>query len=66
MYIVRFVRWDDQPNEEYYYHHLEDAMFHLCLFKEDHSSLYKRIELLESGDKKYEETCILSRHDVKY
>lgn len=52
MYIVRFIRWDDQPNEEYYYHHLEDAIFHFDLFKDDDSGLYTRIELLEVCDKK--------------
>lgn len=51
MYIVRFVRWDGQPNEEYYYYHLEDAAFHFGLFKEDDSGLYTRIELLEICDK---------------
>lgn len=66
MYIVRFVRCDCQPNEEYIYHHLEDALFHFSLFKEDDGGLYTRIELLENCDKKHDETCILTRHDVKY
>lgn len=51
MYVVRFIRWDSQPNEEYYYPHLEDAVFHFELFKEDDSGLYKRIELLETCNK---------------
>ena len=47
MYVVRFVRADGKPDEEYWYHHLEDAYFHFNLFKEDNGGLYVRIEVLE-------------------
>lgn len=45
MYVLRFVRKDDQPPEEYYYRQLEDARYHLSLFINDDSNLYNRIEL---------------------
>ena len=45
-YIVRFVRRDFQPDEEYYYQHLEDAEYHYSLFEKDDSNLYRRIELV--------------------
>ncbi len=45
MYVVRFVRKDGQPDEEYYYNCLKDAQFHFNLFKDDDSGLYKNISL---------------------
>ena len=55
MYIVRFVRRDWQPVEEYFYSRLPDALYHFQLFAEEsdpeeiasHYELYKRIDLLE-------------------
>jgi len=52
MLIVRFVRNDDKPNEEYYYQHHKDALYHIRLFKEDNSGLYKRIELIVRNNEK--------------
>ena len=46
-YLVRFVRKDRQPNEEYYYRDLAGAEYHFSLFLEDDSGLYERIELVE-------------------
>ena len=46
IYIVRFIREDRKPNEEYYYHSLEDARNHIDLFCDDDSGLYKTISLL--------------------
>lgn len=48
MYIVRFVRKDRQPDEEYYYRSLKDAEYHLSLFEDDDSGLYDRIELIDT------------------
>lgn len=45
MYVVRFVRSDGRPNEEYWYRCLEDAEYHVSLFKDDESGLYLRIEI---------------------
>ena len=45
MYIVRFVRQDGKPDEEYYYRSLEDAEYHFHLFDADDSGLYKSIEI---------------------
>ena len=57
MLIVRFVRKDGKPNEEYYYQHLNDALYHIHLFREDHSGLYDRIELIVSNTEQgFEET----------
>ena len=46
MYIVRFVRKDGQPNEEYYYHSARDAIEHFRLFENDDSCLYEEICLV--------------------
>lgn len=48
MYLVRFIRKDRQPNEEYYYNALKDAEYHFSLFADDDSGLYKRIELIDN------------------
>lgn len=45
-YIVRFVRRDNKPDEEYYYQDVSDATYHFNLFLEDDSALYERIELI--------------------
>lgn len=47
MYVVRFVRVDQQPIEEYFYHNLCDALVHLKLFDEDTSELYSCIQVVE-------------------
>ena len=63
MYIVRFVRKDNQPDEEYYYRQLADATYHFSLFVDDDSNLYSKIEVIDevSGDTLYfrsaEKTC---------
>ena len=46
MYIVRFVRKDGLPSEEYYYHFLRDAFAHFSLFENDISNLYDEICLV--------------------
>ena len=47
MYMVRFIRVDGQPDEEYYYQNMQDANIHFDLFREDDSGLYKTIEILQ-------------------
>jgi len=44
-YIVRFVRADRGPDEEYYYHREQAAIDHYNLFLDDDSGLYNRIEI---------------------
>ena len=52
-YIVRFIRKDDKPVEEYFYHTYEEAFVHLALFRNDDSGLYRRIEIVQAwGDDK--------------
>ena len=46
LYVVRFVRRDMEPVEEYYYSNINAAEGHLNLFLDDDSELYDRIELL--------------------
>ena len=46
MWIVRFVRRDEKPGEEYYYHTLREAEAHKGLFREDDSGLYEAIEIV--------------------
>ena len=45
MYLVRFCRNDNQPNEDYYYVDKASAQHHFSLFENDNSQLYTRIEL---------------------
>lgn len=46
-FILRFVRADNQPNEDYYYHNRQDAEEHYNLFLHDDSGLYNSIEIIE-------------------
>ena len=46
-YIVRFVRRDGKPNEEYLYRTVEEARQHFDLFNEDDSGLYDSIEVID-------------------
>ena len=46
MFVVRFIRKDGQPNEEYYYHSFNDAMDHFLLFENDDSTLYDEVGLI--------------------
>ena len=50
-FIVRFIRIDQQPNEDYYYYLYKDARDHFLLFVDDCSGLYDRIELRTNKDK---------------
>ncbi len=62
MLIVRFVRNDGKPSEEYYYQHLNDALYHIHLFKEDDSGLYDRIELIVSNiEQGFEEMVFMKK-----
>ena len=45
-YIVRFIRKDKLPIEDYIYYELEDAEKHFKLFEKDDSGLYNKIILL--------------------
>ena len=45
-YIVRFVRRDDKPDEEYFYRAAEDAQRHFDIFADDDSGLYEKIEVV--------------------
>ena len=47
LYLVRFVRKDKAPDEEYFYFQREGAEYHIGLFEHDDSGLYLRIELVE-------------------
>lgn len=46
MFIVKFVRKDGKPDEEYYYYTLQEAVTHKKLFDDDDSDLYERIEII--------------------
>ena len=46
-YVVRFIRKDGKPVEEFFYHTFEAAFSHLLLFKDDDSDLYIRIEIID-------------------
>ncbi len=48
MYLVRFIRKDCQPNEEYFYYNRKDASHHLELFRGDDSGIYRCIDFLKS------------------
>ena len=49
-FIVRFIRADKKPTEEYYYNTLEEARAHFKLFLDDDSELYERIEIRDYND----------------
>ncbi len=61
MYIVRFIRNDEKPNEDYYYISRENAQNHFDLYSQDESKLYRRImiivikgeEIVEINDKEF-------------
>lgn len=46
MWIVRFIRRDGKPDEEYYYHTQQEAEAHRELFQDDDSDLYEAIEVV--------------------
>lgn len=52
MFIVRFVRNDGFPNEDYYYACLKDAEYHYNLYEGDTSQLYSVLQLLETDSDK--------------
>lgn len=45
MYVVRFVRKDRRPDEEYFYLDEKDAQYHFQCFENDDSELYIRVEI---------------------
>ena len=50
-FIVRFIRVDGRPDEDYYYIRQEDAEYHYRLFLDDDSNLYRKIVVLRpNGD----------------
>ena len=51
-YIVKFLRRDNQPDEEYIYWNQQDAKHHFELFRHDNSNIYKKIMLLLWNGKK--------------
>ncbi len=51
LWIVRFVRKDGKPDEEYYYHSLAKAEYHRDLFLNDDSGLYEKIEIINENSK---------------
>ena len=46
LFVVRFVRRDLKPDEEYYYSDIEAADEHFGLFLDDDSELYSKIEIV--------------------
>lgn len=60
MFVVRFIRKGKQPNEEYYYHFLKDAVSHYSLFENDDSALYSQIIIAYQIDKA--ETIIMQKY----
>ena len=51
LWIVKFVRKDGKPDEEYYYHSLAKAEYHRDLFLNDDSGLYEKIEIINENSK---------------
>ena len=62
-WIVRFVRKDGKPDEEYYYPTLADAEHHRDLFLDDDSGLYEKIEIIKEKTK---EELVYNRNLLKY
>ena len=57
IYIVRFIRRNHKPNENYCYNTLKEAMQHYTLFKDDDSELYKEISVIRVQESKTEIIC---------
>lgn len=51
LYIVRFMRLDDYPDEEYNYIRKSDAEKHFSMYATDNSGLYYEIQLSEVRNK---------------
>lgn len=49
MFLTKFVRKDEKPDEDYWYQTAEEALHHLSLFVDDDSDLYKRIVASDEG-----------------
>lgn len=47
LFVVRFIRNDGKPDEEYVYNTYEEAQKHYDLFQNDDSGLYERIEIVD-------------------
>ena len=58
-YVVRFVRRDGKPNEEYFYRTVEEAQQHFDLFNEDDSGLYDSIEVIDQRN--FDEVIVFHR-----
>ena len=50
MWVVRFIRWDGKPDEEYFYHTQGEAKNHRDLFQNDDSGLYEKIEVVNEAE----------------
>lgn len=48
-FITRFIRKDHQPNEDYYYRTVFEAIKHYSLFEDDDSDLYDRIQIVDDS-----------------
>ena len=57
-YIVRFIRADGAPIEEYFYEQRADADQHLNMFCDDDSGLYKRIAILNDETRTVERVLV--------
>lgn len=64
-FVIRFIRRDGRPPEEYSYHTYSEAWDHLSLFGDDDSGLYKRIELIRIGNCTAYETVLFSLFPMK-
>ena len=50
MYMVKFIRKDTKPDEDYFYSNQTDAGAHIELFLNDDSNLYKAIVLSNESE----------------
>lgn len=49
MFLTKFVRKDNQPDEDYWYNTAAEAVDHLCHFADDDSNLYQKIVASDEG-----------------
>ena len=64
MFLVRFIRQDPQPVEEYFYQSRAAAMEHFHLFKNDDSGLYRRIDLLDLKEEDLDQEQLIDSIDL--
>lgn len=63
MYVVKFIRSDGAPNEEYWWNTYDEASHHMSLFNTSDRDMYKEIILFEIDGN---DAIVVKRKEMKY